>query len=147
MRIRKEYNDKTEFLGAELSYKGSRRGNLIEIRPDTSIQFDSEDEVNKLGTIFNRLGYQRLVCFTKKRERWKLGKIEFEVDKEIFGEDENAQINLGSFCQASIETEKKLDENEIIQDLWEALDTLGYSSKDYEKNSYIELFFLKRTQG
>lgn len=144
LRIRKEYNDRMNFLRAEFSYKGSPTGDLIEIRPDTSIQFVSKDEVNKLETILNRLGYLKLVLFNKKRERWKLEGIELEIDKEITGDDGDSCIELGSFCQASLETENNVIKEDTEKLLWKILFKLGYKTKDYEKKSYIELFFLKK---
>lgn len=92
----------------------------------------------------NRLGYLKLVEFTKKRERWKLGEIEFEVDKEIIGKDRDTKINLGSFCQATLETEKIIAENEVKKVLWEALEKLGYNTKSFERDSYTDLFLLKK---
>ncbi|MFX0139315.1 MAG: CYTH domain-containing protein [Candidatus Hodarchaeota archaeon] len=144
LRIRREFNEKMNFLRGEFSYKGAHRGNLIEIRPDTSIQLVSEDEINKLEAILNRLGYYKLVLFIKKRERWKLKNIEFEIDKEVIGEVENIKIKLGSFCQAVFETEEKMIEDETTNILWKALNRLGYKRKDFEEKSYIELFLHKK---
>ncbi|MFX1453043.1 MAG: hypothetical protein ACFFCM_19570, partial [Promethearchaeota archaeon] len=127
------------FLRGEFSYKGAHRGKLIEIRPDSSVDFISSDEIDKLETILNRLGYNELVLFIKNRERWKLENIEFEIDKEVIGEFENIKIDLGSFCQAVFETDKKMNEAETINVLWKALNRLGYSEKDFEEKSYIEL--------
>jgi len=146
LRIRKEYNEDGQFLGAELSYKGSRRGELIEIRADTSIRFNYENEIDKLNSIFNRLGYYKLVRFIKKRERWKLENTEFEIDKEIIAEDNKHRIDLGGFCQATLETDKDVDVNKIVENLWSDLNKLGYYSKDFEKRSYIEIFFFLKNQ-
>lgn len=132
------------FLRGEFSYKGAHRGNLIEIRPDTSIELLSEGEIDKLETILNRLDYYKLVLFIKKRERWKLKNIEFEIDKEVIGEVGKTKINLGSFCQAVFETEVKMIEDKTTNVLWESLNKFGYTKKDFENKSYIDLFLYKK---
>jgi len=144
LRIRKEFNANNDFVNAEFSFKGSRRGKFIEIRPDISIQFLSETEINKLDIILKKLGYRRLILFIKQRERWKLGTIEFEIDKKIIAEDETVKIDIGSFCQATIETNKDVEDGEINKILWKSLNRLGYDFENFEERSYIELYFIKK---
>ncbi len=147
MRIRREFNEEMNYLRGEFSYKGAHRGKLIEIRPDTSIELLSKDEMDTLESILNRLGYYKLVLFIKKRERWKLQNIEFEIDKEVIGEVGNTKINLGSFCQAVFETDEYLTEDKTTDVLWDSLKKFGYNKKDFEKKSYIELFVNKKNKG
>ncbi len=144
LRIRIEENIEThQFLSGEFSWKSGRKGEQYEVRKDISIPLLSEAVVGSVEAIITRLGFRKLAWLIKYRDRWRLNDIEFEFDKNIEAQAINrARINIGSYLQATIETNLNLQAT-IEHLLWDALRNLGFESTDLKKQSYIELYLIK----
>ena len=147
-RIRSEFTqDSKEFIAGEFSWKSGRRGTSenYEVRDDISQSIDTENNVNSLREILYKLGLERLAKLEKVRDRWLMTfldrKVEFEFDKSIHATGlKKPRKNIGGFLQATIETSENISDEKIIEVLWQVLQKLGYSRKDFEPRSYIEIY-------
>ncbi|MHA1266432.1 MAG: class IV adenylate cyclase [Candidatus Helarchaeota archaeon] len=149
LRIRVEQSIETQkFLSGEFSWKSGRIGQSYEVREDISVPLDTRESAEILETILFRLGFRKVASLTKDRERWKLGFIEFELDKNIQANAINRPLlNIGSYLQATIETEHQFSPPEIEDQLWTALEQLGFDRAHLCWDSYIELYLKKLSQG
>ncbi|MHA1131833.1 MAG: CYTH domain-containing protein, partial [Candidatus Helarchaeota archaeon] len=144
LRIRTEEDlDTHTFKGGEFSWKSGRKGERYEVRKDISVPLGSLETIYLLERLLERLGFRKLACLIKYRDRWKLGRIEFEFDKNIKAQTINKpQKDIGSYLQATIETNENLD-TIIEEQLWDALYNLGFEQAHLVKESYLELYFLQ----
>lgn len=142
LRIRiEETEDTHSFHAGEFSWKSGRQGDLYEVREDISIPLNSPETVSLLDNILKRLGLRNLAILTKHRERWRLDNVEFEFDRNIEAEAINRpKKRIGSFLQATIETESEFSPEEMETLLWNSLEQLGFERNDLRWDSYIEIY-------
>jgi len=145
LRIRIEETIEThEFIAAEFSWKSGREGTQYEVREDISIPLQSEEAVHTLEEILGRLGFKKLAWLTKYRDRWRLNTIEFEFDKHIEAQViHRPNLQMGSYLQATIETEDEYNSEEMENLLWDALEKFGFNRSQFHRESYIELYLQK----
>lgn len=142
LRIRiEETEDTHSFHAGEFSWKSGRQGDQYEVREDISIPLNSPETVSLLDNILKRLGLRNLAILTKHRERWRLDNVEFEFDRNIEAEAINRpKKRIGSFLQATIETESEFSPEEMETLLWNSLEQLGFERNDLRWDSYIEIY-------
>lgn len=145
LRIRiEETIDTHEFLGAEFSWKSGRKGTQYEVREDISIKLPTKENVPPLEEILNRLGFKKLAWLTKYRDRWHLNEVDFEFDKYIEAQVINRpNLKMGSYLQATIETETNYSSEKMESLLWTELQKLGFNRSEFHRTSYIELYLQK----
>ncbi|MDD1779123.1 MAG: CYTH domain-containing protein [Candidatus Helarchaeota archaeon] len=145
LRIRiEETIDAHEFLGAEFSWKSGRKGTQYEVREDISIQLPTKENILPLEEILSRLGFKKLAWLTKYRDRWRLNEVDFEFDKYIEAQVINRpNLKIGSYLQATIETETNYSSAEMETLLWTELQKLGFNRSEFHRTSYIELYLQK----
>jgi predicted adenylyl cyclase CyaB len=145
LRIRiEETIESHEFLGAEFSWKSGRKGTQYEVREDISIPLPTIENVPTLEAILTRLGFKKLAWLTKYRDRWRLNNVDFEFDKYIEAQVINRpNLKMGSYLQATIETETNYSNEEMENLLWNELQKLGYERSEFHRASYIELYLQK----
>lgn len=145
LRIRIEETIEThEFVDAEFSWKSGRKGTQYEVREDISIPILSETAVYTLEEILIQLGFKKLAWLTKHRDRWQLNNIDFEFDKQINAQVINRpNLQMGSYLQATIETEDDYTTREMEDLLWDALEKFGFNRSHFHRESYIELYLQK----
>jgi len=145
LRIRiVEAIDTHEFQGGEFSWKSGREGKTYEVREDISIPLLTEQATHSLNEILIRLGYRKLAWLIKHRDRWRLGNVEFEFDKNIEAQAINRpKKEIGSYLQATIETEQIHTPEQIEQILWDSLNLLGFNSSHLRWESYVELYLIQ----
>jgi adenylate cyclase class 2 len=61
-----------------LTYKGPRAEGPVKQREEIEVTVDATDATKLL---LERLGYTEQLCFEKRRESWKVGKCEIELDE------------------------------------------------------------------
>jgi predicted adenylyl cyclase CyaB len=133
-----------EFIDAEFSWKSGRKGTQYEVREDISIPLQQEETVPTLEEILSRLGFKKLAWLTKYRDRWRLNNIDFEFDKQIEAQVINRpNLQMGSYLQATIETEDDYIPEEMENLLWDALEKFGFNRSQFHRESYIELYLQK----
>ncbi len=142
LRIRIEENGDThKFLAGEFSWKSGREGMQYEVREDISIPLSSTGTAHLLDTILKRLGFRKLAWLTKHRDRWRLGQVDFEFDKKIDAQAiKRPKKRIGSYLQATIETEDDYTPDQMDQLLWSSLEKLGFDRTQLCWDSYIELY-------
>ncbi|TFG04883.1 MAG: CYTH domain-containing protein [Promethearchaeota archaeon] len=142
LRIRAERTlESQQFIRGEFSWKSGRQGEQYEVREDISSPIFSEKSVVFLQTILDRLGFRKVAWLSKERERWKLRDVEFEFDKFIQVQAINRpKIQIGSYLQATIETEHEFTPPKMEQLLWNSLEELGFNRTQLCWKSYIELY-------
>ena len=142
LRIRLEESEDTHsFHAGEFSWKSGREGEQYEVREDISLPLTSPETIKYLNEILKRLGFRKLVSLIKHRERWHLGKVDFEFDRNIEAQAINRPKKLiGSYLQATIETTDEYlpDEMELL--LWDSLEHLGFDRTQLKWESYVELY-------
>lgn len=145
LRIRiEETIESHEFLGAEFSWKSGRKGTQYEVREDISIPLPTIENVPTLEAILTRLGFKKLAWLTKYRDRWRLNNVDFEFDKYIEAQVINRpNLKMGSYLQATIETETNYSNEEMENLLWNELQKLGYTRSEFHRASYIEIYLQK----
>ena len=145
LRIRiEETIESHEFLGAEFSWKSGRKGTQYEVREDISIPLPTIENVPTLEAILTRLGFKKLAWLTKYRDRWRLNNVDFEFDKYIEAQVINRpNLKMGSYLQATIETEANYSNEEMENLLWNELQKLGYTRSEFHRASYIEIYLQK----
>ncbi|MFX1294419.1 MAG: CYTH domain-containing protein [Promethearchaeota archaeon] len=145
LRIRTEETiDTHEFKMGEFSWKSGRKGKSYEVREDISISLTSSEAVFTLEIILNRLGFRKFVWLVKYRDRWVINDVEFEFDQNIVAQTINRpQKKIGSYLQATIETEREYPSNQIREILWNSLKQLGFNRTHLRRESYIELYLLQ----
>lgn len=93
-----------------LTYKGPRRGGSLKTREEIELEIGSPDE---LLAVLKAVGFQTVVHYRKRRERWSYADCHIELDEvpmlgtfvEIEGESEAAvcqvqdRIGLGALAQ------------------------------------------------
>ncbi len=142
LRLRTEKDPSThKFRRGELSWKSGRKGTQYEVRKDISINLISLEAITSFEAILYHLGFIKVAKLIKYRDRWRLGNIEFEFDKKIEASAINRPtINIGSYLQATIETEHEYTSDEMQKMLWDALERLGFKRTDLCWESYIEIY-------
>ena len=145
LRIRiEETIDTHEFIGGEFSWKSGRKGTQYEVREDISIPLQTQETVPTLEEILTRLGFNKLAWLTKYRDRWRLNDVDFEFDKYIEAQVINRpNLKMGSYLQATIETETNYSNEEMENLLWNELQKLGFNRSEFHRASYIELYLQK----
>jgi predicted adenylyl cyclase CyaB len=145
LRIRiEETIDTHEFLGGEFSWKSGRKGTQYEVREDISIPLPNKEKVPILEELLTRLGFKKLAWLTKYRDRWRLNDVDFEFDKFIEAQVINRPaLKMGSYLQATIETEDHYSTQTMENLLWTELQKLGFKQTDFHRESYIELYLQK----
>ncbi len=142
LRIRVEESiDTKNFQKGEFSWKSGRKGTQFEVREDISIPLNSQETIQTLELILDRLGFRKVAWLVKYRDRWRLNDVEFEFDKFIKAQALNRpQKEIGSYLQATIETEHEYTPEEIEKILWTSLEPLGFTRNHLRWASYIELY-------
>ncbi|NVM29321.1 MAG: CYTH domain-containing protein [Candidatus Helarchaeota archaeon] len=145
LRIRIVENINThEFKAGEFSWKSSREGTHYEVREDISIPLLSAENAHSLEIVLKRLGFRRLAWLIKYRDRWRLDKVEFEFDKFIEAQAINRpKKKIGSYLQATIETEHEYPPEQMDSLLWNSLNLLGFDRTHLRMESYIELYLIE----
>ncbi len=99
LRVRHEQNLDAGTARTIITHKGPRHEGQLKTRPETELEVDNlEDALAMLAV----LGYQPLLKFNKRRDRWKLDNCTVELDEipalgrfiEIEGPDDQAVFAL-----------------------------------------------------
>ena len=145
LRIRiEETIDTHHFISAEFSWKSGRKGTQYEVREDISIPLPTKENVPTLEEVLTRLGFKKLAWLTKYRDRWCLNNVDFEFDKYIEAQVINRpKLKMGSYLQATIETETNYSNDVMENLLWSELQKLGFNRSEFHRASYIELYLQK----
>lgn len=145
LRIRvEETPDTHQFHAGEFSWKSGREGKHYEVREDISIPLSSATTANSLAELLERLGFRKLAWLVKHRDRWRLDNVEFEFDKNIDAQAVNRpKKRIGSYLQATIETEDEYSSEKMEQILWDSLTQLGFNRTDLRMESYVELYLIE----
>ena len=101
-----------------ITYKGPRQHGLLKSRDEVEVTVGSSEDASQL---LERLGFVRMLSFEKRRESWKLGGCQVELDELPY---------LGSF----VEVEGPGD-----QPVLAVREQLGLADRPIVKSSYIAL--------
>lgn len=129
LRIRTE--DRGGMKRTIFTLKRSVTGQLDSIEHETEVQ-DRDETLN----IIKELGFVPYMNITKTRQVARLGSIEICID-EVEG--------LGSFVEAEKMTALDANYDEVIDELWGALENLGVSRSDQVFDGYDVLIKKKES--
>lgn len=117
LRVRLEANLDSGRSKVVITHKGPKRPGKIKTRPETELEADGEaDAIAMLGV----LGYQPILRFQKRRDRWRLDGCLVELDR----------LALGSFVEIEGPSE---------QAVLAVREKLGLGDRELVSNSYIML--------
>ena len=120
---------------SELTYKGSKIGNLMDkTREEISVNID-ENDLRKTQIILEKLGFQVVAKVSKKRMLFRFNDLSISVD---FVENLGEYIEIEILVNTQNEIEKKRKE------ILDFLSELDIPLEDCERRSYLELLLNKK---
>jgi adenylate cyclase class 2 len=119
---------------AELNLKEQRTGEMDNLEYETEV---SDPEATR--KILETLGWYPAIEVKKTRKKSKLGEYEICLD--------NVE-KLGTFIELEKLTDDNTDPNEVREELFKELESLGLSRKDEETRGYdTQIYFLEKGQN
>ncbi len=118
LRIRRERDIDHGAEKIIITHKGPRRTGDVKQREETEVEADS---MERAVALFEALGFERGLCFDKRRDKWRLGDCEVCVDE---------MPRLGQFVEIEGPEERAV---------LEARELLGLGSEALIRESYATL--------
>lgn len=116
LRVREMAVEQGEPAAATLTYKGPRRESTMKVREEVEIELS--DAAGALA-IVNAIGFETVVSYRKRRERWELDGCHVELDEAPM---------LGRFVEVEGADEKAIRR---------ALDAIGLGASVHVSKSYV----------
>lgn len=119
LRMRILLDKKNKPLGCVLTFKGPRQNSKYKAREEIELQLDRQ--YHHTAQMLQRLGYQKVLEYQKRRESWHLDKCKVQLDQ---------LPKLGYFVEIEGPNEKAISN---------MMDKLHLTSVEQESKTYLEM--------